>query len=254
MIILDLDKNVRKEIIIHNDNAFQRQVTIMFEGKRVLVIEDDQEINKLLNMIITKSGMVSVPAYSGTEGILQLQNSTYDLIILDLMLPGISGEAFISKIREKSMIPIIVVSAKMDIEDKVQALKMGADDYITKPFNQQEVVARVEVQLRKSSVHSSQTAEIAWRGLKINPKKQSVTLENNELQLTNAEFVILSLFISHPEHAFSKRKIYEKIWTGPYVGDDNTISVHVSNIRKKIAEVTDDAYIKTIWGVGFMLI
>src|SRR5690625_4953243 len=121
----------------------------MIEDKKVLVIEDDQEINKLLNMILTKSGMVSVPAYSGTEGLLQLENSTYDLILLDLMLPGISGEEFISKIREMSMIPIIVISAKVDIENKIQVLKMGADDYITKPFNQQEVLARVEVQLRK---------------------------------------------------------------------------------------------------------
>src|SRR5699024_970089 len=153
-----------------------------------------------------------------------------------------------------SAIPIIVISAKVGVEDKVQVLKMGADDYITKPFNQQEVLARVEVQLRKADAHSSHTAEKSWRGLKINPEKQSVSLENSELHLTNAEFDILSLFISHPEQAFSKRKIYEKIWTGPYVGDDNTISVHVSNLRKKIAEVTDEEYIKTIWGVGFMLV
>src|SRR5690625_3744547 len=187
----------------------------MSEGKRVLVIEDDQEINKLLNMILTKSGIVSVPAYSGTEGILQLQNNTYDLIILDLMLPGISGEEFIRIIREESTIPIIVISAKVDIEDKVQVLKMGADDYITKPFNQQEVVARVEVQLRKSGVHSSQTAEKVWRGIKVNPERQSVSLENCGLQLTNAEFDILSLFISHPEHAFSKGKYMKKYGQGP---------------------------------------
>lgn len=253
MIILNLGKNIRKEIL-HSDNAFQRRVTIMIEGKRVLVIEDDQEINKLLNMILTKSGMVSVPAYSGTEGLLQLVNNIYDLILLDLMLPGISGEEFISEIREKSMIPIIVISAKVDIENKIQVLKMGADDYITKPFNQQEVLARVEVQLRKTGVYSSQTAKKVWRGLKINPESQTVSLENNELRLTKAEFDILSLFISYPERAFSKRKIYEEIWTGPYLGDDNTISVHVSNLRKKIAEVTDEEYIKTIWGVGFMLV
>lgn len=226
----------------------------MIEDKKVLVIEDDQEINKLLNMILKKSGVVAVSAYSGTEGLLQLENNTYDLILLDLMLPGISGEEFISKIREKSMIPIIVISAKVDIENKIQVLKMGADDYITKPFNQQEVLARIEVQLRKLGVHSLQTAEKVWRGLEINSESQTVTLENNELQLTKAEFDILSLFISHPERAFSKRKIYEEIWTGPYLGDDNTISVHVSNLRKKIAEVTSDEYIKTIWGVGFMLI
>ena len=226
----------------------------MMKDKRVLVIEDDQEINKLLNMILTKSGMISVQAYSGTEGLLNLENNTYDLILLDLMLPGISGEEFIKKIREKSLIPIIVISAKVDIADKIQVLKMGADDYITKPFNQQEVLARVEVQLRKASEHSSQTKGKVWRDLNINLESQTVSLKNKTLQLTKAEFDILLLFVNHPERAFSKKKIYEEIWTGPYLGDDNTISVHVSNLRKKIAEITDEAYIKTIWGVGFMLI
>ncbi|WP_339229326.1 response regulator transcription factor [Oceanobacillus sp. FSL K6-2867] len=226
----------------------------MNEGKRILIIEDDQEISKLLSVILSKSGMDSIVAYSGTEGLLQLQNNKFDLILLDLMLPGKSGEDLIKAIREENSIPIIVISAKVDIENKVHVLKMGADDYITKPFNQEEVLARIEVQFRKSSVHPSRTAENVWRGLKIKPEKLSASLENNELQLTNAEFDILSLFVSHPEQAFSKREIYERIWKGTYLGDDNTISVHVSNLRKKIAGITSDEYIKTIWGVGFMLV
>ena len=226
---------------------------IMNEGKRILIIEDDQDISKLLSVILTKKELDSIVAYSGTEGLLQLQNNKFDLILLDLMLPGKSGEELIKKIREENSIPIIVISAKVDIENKVHVLKMGADDYITKPFNQEEVLARVEVQLRKSTI-TSRTAENVWRGLKIQPEKLSVSLENTELQLTNAEFDILSLFVSHPEHAFSKREIYESIWKGTYLGDDNTISVHVSNLRKKMAEITSDEYIKTIWGVGFMLV
>src|SRR5699024_5994574 len=122
----------------------------------------------------------------------------------------------INQVREESTIPIIVISAKIDIEDKVKVLKKGADDYLTKPFNQKEVVARVKVQLRKSSANSSRTTKKVWRGLKIHPEKLSVSLENNELQLTIAEFDILSLFVSHPEHAFSKRDIYERIWKGTY--------------------------------------
>lgn len=226
----------------------------MVEGKKILIIEDDPEISKLLSIILTKVGMNSVLAYSGTEGLLQLQNNRFDLILLDLMLPGKSGEELIKQIRENSMIPIIVISAKMDIENKVQVLKMGADDYITKPFNKEEVLARIEVQFRKSTINSSRIPEKVWRGLKINPEKRSVTLENKELQLTNAEFDILSLFVSYPERAFSKRTLYEKIWKGTYLGDDNTISVHVSNLRKKMAEVTSDEYIKTVWGIGFMLV
>ncbi|WP_413375707.1 winged helix-turn-helix domain-containing protein [Alkalihalobacillus sp. 1P02AB] len=115
-------------------------------------------------------------------------------------------------------------------------------------------MARVEVQLRKASVQPTRTGEKVWRGLKINSEKRSIFLEDNELRLTIAEFDILCLFVSHPERAFSKREIYERVWKGTYYGDDNTISVHVSNLRKKIAEITSEEYIKTIWGVGFMLV
>ena len=226
----------------------------MNEGKRILIIEDDQEISMLLSVILAKSNVEPTVAYSGTEGLLQLENNKFDLILLDLMLPGKSGEELIKEIREKSSIPIIVISARVDIENKVKVLKMGADDYITKPFNQDEVIARVEVQLRKASVYLLHTAEMKWRGLKINIEKRFVTLNEKMLQLTNAEFDILILFLNKPERAFSKKEIYESIWKGTYYGDDNTISVHVSNLRKKISEITTEEYIKTIWGVGFMLV
>jgi DNA-binding response OmpR family regulator len=226
----------------------------MNEGKKILIIEDDQEINMLLSVILTKSNLEPIMAYSGTEGLLQLENNTFDLILLDLMLPGKNGEELIKEIRKNSLIPIIVISAKVDIENKVKVLKMGADDYITKPFNQEEVIARVEVQLRKASVHLLQTAEMGWRGLKLNIEKRFVTLNEKVLQLTNAEFDILLLFLNKPERAISKKEIYESIWKGTYYGDDNTISVHVSNLRKKISEITTEEYVKTIWGVGFMLV
>src|SRR5690625_2754174 len=153
----------------------------MVEGKKILIIEDDPEIGKLLSVILNKSGMLPVLAYSGTEGLLQLQNNTYDLILLDLMLPGISGEELIDQVRKDSMIPIIVISAKVDIADKIHVLKIGADDYITKPFHHDEVLARIEVQLRRSNSHSSRTTEKVWRGLKVNSEKLTVSLENNEL-------------------------------------------------------------------------
>lgn len=226
----------------------------MNEGKQILIIEDDPEISMLLQVILSKSNLSPVAAYSGTEGLLQLQNNSFDLILLDLMLPGKSGEELIKEIREKSSIPIIVISAKVAVEDKVQVLKIGADDYITKPFHQEEVLARVEVQLRKAKNDPPETAQMEWRGLTIDKDKRSVTLKGKELQLTNAEFDILNLFMDKPEHAFSKKEIYENVWSGTYYGDDNTISVHVSNLRKKMAEVTEEEYIKTIWGVGFMLV
>ncbi|WP_449536392.1 response regulator transcription factor [Ferdinandcohnia sp. Marseille-Q9671] len=226
----------------------------MFEGKRILIVEDDQEISRLLRVILEKSHMVPVAAYSGTEGLLQLQSNQFDLILLDLMIPGKSGEELLKEVRKKSSIPIIVISAKVDIDNKVQVLKMGADDYITKPFHQEEVMVRVEIQLRKASLHPDQSAEVGWRDLVMNTEKRSVMLKGNELQLTNAEFDILTFFMNNPERAVSKKEIYESIWKGTYYGDDNTISVHVSNLRKKISEITTEEYIKTIWGVGFMLI
>lgn len=166
----------------------------------------------LLTVILRKANMEPVAAYSGTEGLLQLQNKVFDLILLDLMLPGKIGEELIKEIRKESSIPIIVISAKVDIEDKVQVLKMGADDYITKPFHQEEVLARVEVQLRKAAVNPAKQSEIRWRGLTIHKEKRLATLNGKELQLTNAELEILTFFVSKPERALSKREIYENIW------------------------------------------
>lgn len=220
--------------------------------KNVLIVEDDLEINMLLSAILKKNNIVTTSAYSGTEAELLLEQHTYDVILLDLMLPGMVGEDLIHKIREKSHIPIIVISAKTDVSHKVEVLKMGADDYMTKPFDQEEVIARLEVQFRKE--HPSKRNEQIWRGLHLDADKRRIQFNGQVLSLTNAEYDILTLLMSQPEYAFSKREMYERLWTGPYVGDDNTISVHISNIRKKIAAHTSEEYIKTVWGIGFMLV
>lgn len=222
-------------------------------NKKILIVEDDQQINKLLQIIMKKNNLEAVAAYSGTEGLLQLQMQSYDLILLDLMLPGITGEELIVKIREMSDVPIIVISAKQEIENKVQVLKMGADDYITKPFHQEEVAARVEVQLRKAE-RPQTSHSLTWRELILDRDKIEAHFGDHMLHLTNAEFDICCLLMERPEHAFSKSEIYEKIWKGTYLGDDNTINVHISNLRKKIAAFTEDEYIKTVWGIGFMLV
>lgn len=167
------------------------------------------------------------------------------------MLPGLTGEEVLNKIREKTEIPVLILSAKNQIEDKVTLLKMGADDYVTKPFNQEEIAARIDVQLRKKPL--TDTMQLIWRDLVLDKKRLIVTLADEELVLTNAEFDILCLLMESPEQAFSKKKIYEAIWKGTYIGDDNAISVHISNLRKKIARITKNEYIKTIWGIGFKL-
>lgn len=220
--------------------------------EKILIVEDDTEISRLLQMIITRMNLHAIPAYSGTKAMFQLEKQTFDLILLDLMLPGLTGEEVLKEIRKKTDIPVLVLSAKNQIEDKVTSLKMGADDYVTKPFNQEEVAARIEVQLRKKT--EIKATQLEWRGLTLDKIGLTASLFKRELSLTNAEFDILSLLMQHPEQAFSKRRIYEAIWKGTYIGDDNTISVHISNLRKKFAKVTKDEYIKTVWGIGFMLI
>lgn len=220
--------------------------------RSVLIVEDDVEINTLLSAILNKHDMKTTSAYSGTEAELLLERDSFDIILIDLMLPGITGESLLQKIRMQSNIPVIVISAKVDVSHKVDLLKSGADDYITKPFDQDEVLARIEVQLRKNN--NEKRNKYVWRSLTLDIHKRQVLFGEKQLSLTNAEYDILSLFVQHPEHAFSKKELYERLWTGPYVGDDNTISVHISNIRKKIADITEDEYIKTIWGIGFMLV
>ncbi|HHX70762.1 MAG: response regulator transcription factor [Miniphocaeibacter sp.] len=224
------------------------------ENKRVLIIEDDVEINILLSKILEDLGVVSTSAYSGTEGLLQFQTGKFDLILLDLMLPGINGEEFLRELREISSVPVIIISAKSTLDDKVGLLRLGADDYITKPFAKEEVKARVEVQLRRGETTINKEENILiWKDLKLDKKQRIVKLKENSMDLTISEFDILQLLMENPKRVFSKRDIFEKIGKGLYLGDDNTISVHISNIRKKFLKVTKDEYIKTVWGIGFIL-
>ncbi len=169
------------------------------------------------------------------------------------MLPGLTGEELLGEIREHSSVPVIVVSAKNMIEDKVSLLRLGADDYMVKPFAREEVAARIEVQLRKNYSRQADKC-LNWKALTLDEGRHVVMVEKSELNLTNVEFDILKIMLKHPKQVFSKAKLYELLWNDVYRGNDNSISVHVSNIRKKIAAVTKEEYIKTIWGIGFSLV
>lgn len=221
--------------------------------KKILIVEDDSTINTLLREIFEQQSFLVTSAFSGTEALLLIRQQTFDIVLLDLMLPGMTGEAFLEEVQDIQQTPVIVVSAKSEVMDKVSALRIGADDFITKPFAKEELLARVEVQLRKKQGQPL-GAIISWRDLSIDIKKHMLFIQKEPVQVTNAEFDILRLLLEAPEQVFSKKQIYEKIWNDTYYGDDNTVGVHISNLRKKLANYTTDEYIKTVWGIGFMLV
>ena len=225
------------------------------DNVNILIVEDDADINRLLCAILEGAGYTCRAAFSGSEALLWAEKYDYDLVLLDLMLPGCTGEEFIQRIRRGKTMPIIVVSAKMGISDRVNVLKLGADDFIPKPFNNAEVLARVEAQLRRSRQFSVSTSEVLSSGpLTLDLDSHTAALNGEELSLTGREFDILALLMKNPRRAFSRAQIYESVWGEDFIGDDNTVNVHVSNLRSKLAKADPEhSYIKTVWGIGFKL-
>lgn len=229
----------------------------MEERISILVVEDDVDINGLLCKILKKQNYEVSSAYSGSEARMCINMYNYDLILLDLMLPGLTGEELIGEIRKSKTMPIIIISAKTEISDKVKLLKLGADDYITKPFEISEVTARVEAQLRRYIRFSSSEdmgQVLAYKNLELDKEAMKVTVNGNDLTLTVREFSILELLLTHPKKVFTRENLYKNIWNEEFYGEDNTVNVHISNIRSKISKLDKDTeYIKTIWGIGFTM-
>ncbi len=221
--------------------------------KKILIIEDDNDINNLLYDALTKAGYDCTQAFSGTEGLLCLEKGSFSLVLLDLMLPGKNGESLLPAIKQKENVPVIVVSAKDSLESKVSLLTSGAEDYITKPFEIEELIARVGVQIRRSSGAEHKADELKYKDLTLCPTSFSVIVNGQEILLTKQEFKIMELLLSHPHQVFSKQDIYSYAWEDIYIGEDKTINVHISNIRKKLKAATDTEYIETVWGIGFRL-
>ena len=221
----------------------------------ILVVEDDPDINNLLCKIVTNAGYDCRQAFSGSEAALLAEQYNYDLILLDLMLPGLTGEEFIVKLRSGKTMPIIVLSAKVGTEARVNALNLGADVFISKPFDNAEVLARIEAQLRRYKKFSGEECVniIQWGALHLDRESVSVTVDGQEVILTAREFEILALLMGHPKKVYTREQIYQQVWGEEYMGDDNTVNVHVSNIRAKLAKASDTEYIKTVWGIGFKM-
>ncbi len=221
----------------------------------ILVVEDNEDINRILRRYLEKEKYQVVSAYSGTEAKLLLSLHTFDLVLLDLMLPGMNGEELIKIIRKNSQTPIMVISAKGALEDKVNALKSGADDYVVKPFERDEILARVGALLRRTqSIRlPEEEVEIQFKNLILKPSARTVVVNENLINLTAYEYDILLQLLTYPERVFTKEQLYQEVWKSGYYGEDNTINVHISNIRKKIKDFDEESYIKTIWGIGFKM-
>lgn len=214
----------------------------------ILIIDDDASINEMISEALMNEGYTVSKAYSGTEAMMILSQSKPDLVLLDLMLPGLSGEQLLPHIKD---IPVIVVSAKSDIYDKVGLLLDGAVDYITKPFNIQELLARVTVQLRKNANTSGNIMK--YHELMLNVDTHTVRVSDEEIRLTRTECAILKLLMQNTEQVVPKLTILESISSDTPDCTEDSLKIHIHNIRKKLKTVTGQDYISAVWGIGFML-
>lgn len=222
--------------------------------KKILIVEDDSKINEMIATSLTKAGYSCVSAFSGTEAKLLLKDTSFDLMILDLMLPGMTGESLLGEVRKDSKMPVIVLSAKDELDTKVDLLTLGADDYMTKPFELKELEARVLVQLRNRAQGAEDKADLAYKELRLDVEKKQLFVKENPVSLTAREYRIMELFLKYPQKVFSKNELYEYAWEDYYIGEDKTVNVHISNIRGKMKKISDEEYIETVWGLGFRLV
>ena len=220
---------------------------------KILIVEDDVNINNLLKEALSGNGYTCGQAFSGTEAALWLEKESWALVLLDLMLPGMTGEEVLGLIRRQGDVPVIVLTAKDALSEKLELLTNGADDYITKPFDIQEVVARVQIQLRHAGREQAPD-RISCGEISLEKGTHQIWIGGKELEhLTRQEFTILELLLEHPGQVFSKEAIFTYAWQEEYMGETKTLDVHISNIRKKLKSLTEKEYIQTVWGIGYRL-
>lgn len=216
--------------------------------KHILIIDDDIHIGNMLEEVLIKEGYQVSRAYSGTEALLALSGCKPDLILLDLMLPGLSGEEVLPKLKG---IPVIVVSAKIDVEDKVGLLLGGAVDYVTKPFNTKELLARIVVGLRKAAAPAN--AVLSYGEIRLDPAARQVTVSEQVVKLTRTEYAILKLLMLNPSQVITKSLLLDRISGDTPDCTESSLKMHVSNLRKKLRDVSGKDYIEAVWGIGFKL-
>jgi DNA-binding response OmpR family regulator len=227
---------------------------------QVLVVDDDIDIQEAIEIYLKGEGMEVSKANNGLEALLLLEEKEFHLVILDIMMPKMDGIQATFKIRENCNVPILMLSAKTEDMDKIMGLNVGADDYLTKPFNPMELIARVKSQLRRYTTlgpfgtEKTASEELSVRGLVLNPVTKEVTVDGEEVRMTPTEFKILELLMMNKGRVFSIDDIYEKVWKDPAFNAENTVAVHVRRIREKIEiNPKDPKYLKVVWGVGYKM-
>jgi DNA-binding response OmpR family regulator len=225
-------------------------------GKKILIVEDDTSIAEIERDFLEINGMECVLVSNGTDGLREALSGGYDLILLDLMLPGLDGYEITKRIRGAVDTPILMVTAKTDDADKIRGLGLGADDYISKPFSPTELVARVKANLaqyeRLTGRAAARDGEITAGNIRINHRARRVYADEREIDLKNKEYELLYFLASNPDAVFSKETLYDRVWGMDAVGDTATVAVHVNRLREKIErDPSDPAHIETVWGVGY---
>lgn len=222
--------------------------------EKILIIEDSKDVNLMLAEALSDAGYNTTSVYSGIDGMNEIKDNSYDLVILDIMLPYKSGDQILREMRSFSEIPVIIISAKDIVGIKIDLLKLGADDYITKPFDLGEVVARVESNLRRGKKQIQDRNVYQYKDIVLDANSKRVVVNGLELELTAKEYLILEMLMLHREKVYTKSNLYESIWKEEYLGDDNAVKTHISNLRSKLKKVNEkQEYIETVWGLGYRL-
>ncbi len=225
---------------------------------RILICDDDHDIVSALNIYLRAEGYETVLAYNGREALEAVKGNRIHLALMDIMMPGLDGIAATAQLRETSNIPVILLTAKSEDSDKVLGLTIGADDYVTKPFNPMEVLARVKSQLRRytllGGMEGKETCRLVLGGIVLDDAAKAVTVDGEAVSLTPTEYSILKLLMEKPGHVFSSAEIYGAVWKGSAIGMENTVAVHIRHIREKLEiNPAEPRYIKVLWGHGYKM-
>lgn len=219
----------------------------------ILIVEDDTSINNMLNKLLTLNGYEVICAFSGTEGVL-IHNEKVNLILLDLMLPGKTGEEIIKELKKKVDVPVIVMSAIHEVNKKLDLFSLGADDYVTKPFDNEELLARIKVQLKHKENHLQNNTNLKFKDIILDIENYTVKCNNVDVNLSKTEFELLKTLMKNPNKVFSKSSLFDTVWNYEESADDNTLNVHISKIRSKLKQANpNNEYIETIWSVGYKM-